>query len=184
MFIKKGAAAPFFLCNTKILGFNVKISMIAAMANNRIIGCDNKMPWHLPADLQHFKKVTMSKPVVMGRKTFESIGRPLPGRRNIIISRNVDYDEPGIEVVSSPEAAISLLFDESEIMIIGGGNVYKQFLAKADTLYLTFINLTTEGDTQFPDYEESATWQQVACEEYVADEKNKHDYKFVTLNKV
>lgn len=158
--------------------------MIAAMANNRIIGLDNKMPWHLPADLQHFKKVTMNKPVVMGRKTFESIGRPLPGRRNIIISRNSDYSAAGIEVVTSPEAAISLLCDEEELMIIGGGNIYKQFLDIADTLYLTFIDVMAEGDTQFPDYENSATWQQVSCEQHIADEKNKHDYKFVTLDKV
>jgi len=158
--------------------------MIAAMANNRIIGHENKMPWHLPADLQHFKKVTMSKPVVMGRKTFESIGRPLPGRRNIIISRNTEYNAPGIEVVDSPEAALSLLLGEQEVMIIGGGNVYLQFLEKADRLYLTFINLEVNGDTQFPDYEKIATWQQVSCEQHSADEKNKHDYKFVTLDKV
>jgi len=158
--------------------------MIAAMANNRIIGHENKMPWHLPADLQHFKKVTMSKPVVMGRKTFESIGRPLPGRRNIIITRNTAYSSPGIEVVDSPEAALSLLLGEQEVMIIGGGNVYLQFLEKADTLYLTFINLEVNGDTQFPDYEKVATWQQVSYEQHSADEKNKSDYKFVTLDKV
>jgi len=158
--------------------------MIAAMANNRIIGLENKMPWHLPADLQHFKKVTMSKPVVMGRKTFESIGRPLPGRRNIIISRNPEYSSPGIEVVESPEAALLLLSGEEEIMIIGGGNVYFQFLEKANRLYLTFIDLEVNGDTQFPDFEKVATWQPISSEQHHADEKNKHDYKFVTLEKI
>lgn len=133
--------------------------MIAAMANNRVIGLDNKMPWHLPGDLQHFKKVTSGKPVIMGRKTFESIGRPLPGRRNIIITRNKDYHASGIETVTTPEAALELVNDVAEVMIIGGGNIYQQFLAQAQRLYLTFIDLDVEGDTQFPDYKSVANWQ-------------------------
>ncbi len=163
---------------------NVKISMIAAMANNRVIGQDNKMPWHLPADLQHFKAVTMSKPVIMGRKTFESIGRPLPGRKNIIISRNTEYSAPGIEVVASPEAALSLAYESDEVMIIGGGNIYQQFLERADSLYLTFIELDVDGDTQFPDYEKMANWHVVEEQFNQADEKNLHAYKFVTLDKI
>ena len=162
----------------------MKISMIAAMANNRIIGNDNKMPWHLPADLQHFKQVTMSKPVIMGRKTFESIGRPLPGRQNIIISRNEAYSVPGIEVVKSPEEALALVSNVDEVMIIGGGNIYKQFLDKATTLYLTFIELDVAGDTQFPDYEEVADWQIIEECVNAPDDKNLHQYKFVTLDKV
>ena len=130
--------------------------MIAAMANNRVIGLDNKMPWHLPADLQHFKKVTTGKPVIMGRKTFESIGRPLPGRRNIIITRNSEYQAEGIETVTTPEAALELVVDVEEVMIIGGGNIYQQFLERTERLYLTFIDLDVEGDTQFPDYQESS----------------------------
>ncbi|MEL0640144.1 type 3 dihydrofolate reductase [Pseudoalteromonas aliena] len=160
------------------------ISMIAAMANNRVIGLDNKMPWHLPADLQHFKKVTMDKPVIMGRKTFESIGRPLPGRRNIIITRNSEYQVDGIEAVSTPEAALKLVCDEEEVMVIGGGNIYEQFLLKAERLYLTFIDLDVEGDTQFPDYQNVASWQVKDEENKQPDEKNKHSYKFVTLYKV
>jgi dihydrofolate reductase len=166
------------------LGFNVKISMIAAMAKNRVIGQDNDMPWHLPADLQHFKAVTMNKPVIMGRKTFESIGRPLPGRRNIVISRNTDYTAVGVDVVTSPEAAISLLCESDEVMVIGGGNIYQQFLKSADTLYLTFIDLDVAGDTQFPDYEQSANWQVVEELYNQPDDKNIYGYKFVTLDKV
>lgn len=158
--------------------------MIAAMANNRIIGQDNKMPWHLPADLQHFKSVTMSKPVIMGRKTFESIGRPLPGRKNIIISRNAQYSAQGVEVVTSPEEALLLVKDCEEVMIIGGGNIYQQFLSQASTLYLTFINLDVTGDTQFPDYEKVANWHVVEEQINNPDDKNLHQYKFVTLDKV
>ena len=158
--------------------------MIAAMANNRVIGLDNKMPWHLPGDLQHFKKVTSGKPVIMGRKTFESIGRPLPGRRNIIITRNKDYHASGIETVTTPEAALELVNDVAEVMIIGGGNTYQQFLAQAQRLYLTFIDLDVEGDTQFPDYKSVANWQIEDEMLMTPDDKNKYSYKFVTLNKV
>ena len=158
--------------------------MIAAMANNRVIGLDNKMPWHLPGDLQHFKKVTSGKPVIMGRKTFESIGRPLPGRRNIIITRNKDYHTSGIETVTTPEAALELVNDVAEVMIIGGGNIYQQFLEQAQRLYLTFIDLDVEGDTQFPDYQSVANWQIEDEMLMTPDDKNKHSYKFVTLNKI
>ncbi|GAA69248.1 MULTISPECIES: type 3 dihydrofolate reductase [Pseudoalteromonas] len=159
------------------------ISMIAAMANNRVIGLDNKMPWHLPADLQHFKKITTGKPVIMGRKTFESIGRPLPGRRNIIITRNSEYTAQGIEVVTTPEAALALVCAVEEVMIIGGGNIYEQFLPKAERLYLTFIDLDIKGDTQFPDYNKVANWDVKEEQENLPDEKNKSSYKFVTLYK-
>lgn len=157
--------------------------MIAAMANNRVIGLDNNMPWHLPADLQHFKKVTTGKPVIMGRKTFESIGRPLPGRRNIIITRNENYSASGIETVTTPEAALDLVNEVEEVMIIGGGNIYQQFLPLATRLYLTFIDLAVEGDTQFPDYEAEANWQIVDEQQNKPDEKNQYSYKFVTLYK-
>ena len=159
------------------------ISMIAAMANNRVIGLDNKMPWHLPADLQHFKAVTTGKPVIMGRKTFESIGRPLPGRRNIIITRNSEYSAEGIETVTTPEDALNLVCDVEEVMIIGGGNIYEQFLPKADRLYLTFIDLDVNGDTQFPDYNKIANWNIKEEQENLPDDKNKSSYKFVTLYK-
>lgn len=161
----------------------MKISMIAAMANNRIIGADNAMPWHLPADLKHFKSVTMGKPVVMGRKTYESIGRALPGRLNIVISGRDGYTLQDATVVKTPEAAMACAAETStdEVMIIGGGTIYQRFLAQANTLYLTFIDLTVEGDTQFPDYESVGSWQESENESHQADEKNPHPYRFVTL---
>ncbi|AYV36226.1 type 3 dihydrofolate reductase [Aeromonas veronii] len=159
----------------------MKISMIAAMAHDRVIGKDNQMPWHLPADLAHFKRVTLGKPVLMGRKTFESIGRPLPGRRNLVISRNPDYQVEGIEVVGSVEAALALLAGSSveELMVIGGGHLYAEMLPSADCLYLTRIDLAVEGDTRFPAFDDGQ-WQRVDCESHPADEKNPHPYSFET----
>jgi dihydrofolate reductase len=159
----------------------MKISMIAAMAHDRVIGKDNQMPWHLPADLAHFKRVTLGKPVLMGRKTFESIGRPLPGRRNLVISRNPDYQAEGIEVVGSVEAALALLAGSSveELMVIGGGHLYAEMLPIADCLYLTRIDLAVEGDTRFPAFDDGQ-WQRVDCESHPADEKNPHPYSFET----
>ncbi len=154
------------------------ISLVAAMAKNRVIGKDNKMPWHLPADLKHFKGITMSKPIVMGRKTFESIGRPLPGRDNVIISRNKDYAVDGCIVIHSIEDALKLLTDYEEIMIIGGGFLYSQIIEQADKLYLTFIDLDIDGDTQFPEFEHLnlAEINRVKCQK---DEKNPYNYQFV-----
>lgn len=159
----------------------MKISMIAAMAHDRVIGKDNQMPWHLPADLAHFKRVTLGKPVLMGRKTFESIGRLLPGRRNLVISRNPDYQAEGIEVVGSVEAALALLAGSSveELMVIGGGHLYAEMLPSADCLYLTRIDLAVEGDTRFPAFDDGQ-WQRVDCESHPADEKNPHPYSFET----
>lgn len=159
----------------------MKISMIAAMAHDRVIGKDNQMPWHLPADLAHFKRVTLGKPVLMGRKTFESIGRPLPGRRNLVISRNPDYQAEGIEVVGYVEAALALLAGSSveELMVIGGGHLYAEMLPSADCLYLTRIDLAVEGDTRFPAFDDGQ-WQRVDCESHPADEKNPHPYSFET----
>ncbi|OCQ42414.1 diacylglycerol kinase [Aeromonas veronii] len=159
----------------------MKISMIAAMAHDRVIGKDNQMPWHLPADLAHFKRVTLGKPVLMGRKTFESIGRPLPGRRNLVISRNPDYQVEGIEVVGSVEAALALLAGSSveELMVIGGGHLYAEMLPSADCLYLTQIDLAVEGDTRFPAFDDGQ-WQRIECESHPADEKNPHPYSFET----
>lgn len=159
------------------------ISMIAAMADNRIIGSDNDMPWHLPADLKHFKSVTMGKPVLMGRKTYESIGRALPGRPNIVITTNKSYSLADATVVTSVEAAMQAASAFDEVMIIGGGSIYQSMLAKAQRLYLTFIDLKVAGDTQFPDYELNANWTEVARETHIKDEKNPHNYTFVTLER-
>jgi len=158
------------------------ISLIAAMTRNRVIGKDNAMPWHLPADLAHFKRVTMGKPVIMGRNTYESIGRPLPGRKNIVISRRSDYSPEGCIVVNSVDAAIEQANSE-EVMIIGGGQLYAELLPRADRLYLTLIDAELEGDTQFPDYSVYA-WKELERERHEPDEKNAYAYEFVTLERV
>jgi dihydrofolate reductase len=154
------------------------ISLIAAMANNRVIGKDNQMPWHLPADLGHFKAVTLGKPVIMGRKTYESIGRPLPGRRNIVISRNSDYKVEGCDTAISLEEAMELVNEVEELMIIGGGHLYSQAMPLADRLYLTFIDLNVGGDTLFPEFEHLKLTE-VKREKHLKDEKNPYNYQFV-----
>lgn len=158
------------------------ISMIAAMANDRIIGKDNQMPWHLPADFTWFKRCTMGKPVVMGRKTYESIGRPLPGRQNIVISRDENLKIDGVDTVTSIDAAIEKAGDVEEVMIIGGGSIYEACLPKAQRLYVTLIDAALEGDTQFPDWGEG--WKESEYELYSADEKNAYDMKFVVLERI
>ena len=134
----------------------MRIAMIAAMAKNRVIGKDNQMPWHLPEDLKHFKAMTMSKPIVMGRKTFESIGRPLPGRHNIVITRQGNYQHDGITCVSSFEQAIEAAGECDELVVMGGGQLYAELLPKADVLYLTEIDLQVEGDTFFPEWDDGS----------------------------
>lgn len=161
----------------------MRISMIAAMAQQRVIGLNNQMPWHLPADLQHFKKVTLGKPVVMGRKTFESIGRPLPGRRNIVISRQVPTTNSAVEWVNSIEQALALLSEQPEVMIIGGAEIYRQCLPIATRLYITEIELAPAGDAYFPDYHSFAAWQEVAREEYPQSADNPIGYRFLTLER-
>ena len=157
------------------------ISMIAAMANDRVIGKDNQMPWHLPADFTWFKRCTMGKPVVMGRKTYESIGRPLPGRHNIVISRDDSLVIDGVSIVSSIEQALELVKESEEVMIIGGGSIYQACLAKANRLYVTEIKADIEGDTHFPDWGNG--WQESYRETYKADDKNQYDMEFVILDR-
>lgn len=158
----------------------MKIAMIAAMANNRVIGKDNQMPWHLPEDLRHFKAMTLGKPVVMGRKTYESIGRPLPGRHNIVISRQVGLTIEGVTCVDSFDAALQVAGDGDELVIIGGGQLYQALLPRADKLYLTEINLDVEGDTFFPDWDDGS-WERVTTETHM-NEKGL-EYRFINLVK-
>ncbi|WP_045406134.1 type 3 dihydrofolate reductase [Vibrio jasicida] len=157
------------------------ISMIAAMADNRIIGKDNQMPWHLPADFAWFKRCTMGKPVVMGRKTYESIGRPLPGRLNIVISRDTSLSIEGVTTVTSIEQALEVAGDSEEVMIIGGGAIYAACLAIANKLYVTHIEAEIEGDTQFPDW--GNEFKETYTEAYQADEKNAYNMRFTVLEK-
>ncbi|MTD41060.1 type 3 dihydrofolate reductase [Erwinia sp. CPCC 100877] len=157
------------------------ISLIAALAADRVIGMENAMPWNLPADLAWFKRHTLDKPVVMGRRTWESIGRPLPGRQNIVISRSPG-DDPRVTWVRTPEEAISACGEAPEIMIIGGGKIYQHFLPLAQRLYLTHIDAEVEGDTHFPEYEPDE-WRSVFSEFHDADKKNSHSYCFEVLER-
>ena len=163
------------------------LSVIVAMAHNRVIGLNNQMPWHLPADLAWFKKNTLNKPVIMGRKTFESIGRPLPNRHNIVISRQIEPSDNKISNVSwvkSIDEAISLAQKQQpdEVFIIGGGNIYQQVLPLIDRLYLTHIDAELQGDTYFPDYLPEQ-WQVIYQEDHQADEKNSYPYQFEILQR-
>ena len=158
----------------------MQISIIVAMASNRAIGINNQLPWHLPADLKHFKSVTMSKPIIMGRKTYESIGRPLPGRTNIVITRNPDWSAEGVEVAGSVDDAIACAGDVPEVMIIGGAEIYKLTLAHADRLYVTEVDLQVEGDAFFPEIN-SEDWQETERGAFPAID-GKPAYAFVTYD--
>lgn len=154
------------------------VSIIAAMDRNRLIGNRNQLPWHLPADLVHFKQVTMGKPIIMGRKTYESIGRPLPGRTNIVLTRSRDFDAEGVLVANTLQQALDYVPAVDEVMIIGGSSIYELALPAADRLYLTFVENSFEGDAWFPEYDQGQ-WRMVSSEQHPADEKNSADYRFV-----
>lgn len=151
------------------------------MDNNRLIGRDNNLPWHLPADLQHFKSVTMSKPILMGRKTYDSIGRPLPGRQNIVLTRG-DFEIEGVTVVHSIDEAIAAAGDVEEVMVIGGSSIYELVLPKVQRMYLSFVEGEFEGDAWFPEFDESE-WEITETKTQAADEKNAHACQFVTYTK-
>ncbi len=155
------------------------VSIIAAMDRNRLIGNRNQLPWHLPADLAHFKQVTMGKPIVMGRKTYESIGRALPGRTNIVLTRSPDFNAEGVLTAHTLEQALDYVSSEDEVMIIGGSAIYELTLSRADRLYLTYVENSFEGDAWFPDFD-LEQWKIIGSEEHSADEKNSSDYRFVT----
>lgn len=159
------------------------ISIIVAASINNVIGVRGELPWRLSSDLKRFKALTTGKPIVMGRLTHESIGRALPGRQNIIITRRAEYAADSCDVVNSPQAAIEAAGDAGEIMVIGGGHIYKAFLPHADRIYLTRVEAVVEGDTFLPELEERE-WRQLAREEHAADDANDHDYVFITLERV
>ncbi len=140
-----------------------KVSIIVALAKNHVIGKDNQIPWHIPADLQYFKKITLGKPMIMGRKNYESIGRPLPGRKNIILTRDKNFSAEGCTIVHSKEEAVAATDGAAEIMIIGGGAIYEMFMDDADMLYLTEIDSEVDGDVFFPEYDKSQ-WKEVSRE--------------------
>ena len=164
------------------------VSLIWAMADNRVIGIENRLPWKLPADMQWFRQNTMGKPIIMGRLTYESFGaKPLPGRRNIIISRNADYaaeqSSKDIEVYSSIEAALDAVKDKEEVMIIGGMSLYEQALPLADRLYMTLVHTQVEGDAWFPEFDLNQ-WQETERHDHEADERNPYPYSFVVLSHI
>lgn len=156
-------------------------SIIVAIAKNHAIGKDNKLLWHLPNDLKHFKDVTSGHTVIMGRKTFESVGKPLPRRRNIVITRQHISIE-GCEVVQSIEDALALCADEEEVFIVGGAEIYRQALHLTDRVYLTIVNQEFDGDTFFPELN-PGDWQEKEREDFEPDDKNKYSYSFITLER-
>ena len=154
------------------------ITLVVAAANNDVIGSDGDLPWHLPDDLRNFKRITTGKPIVMGRRTHESIGRPLPGRQNIILTRDASYEADGCDVAHSTEQALELAGGAEEIMVIGGGEIYRAFLPVADRIYLTRIDAEIDGDTLFPGLD-AAEWELVSSDAHAAD--NRHAYAFAVM---
>jgi len=168
---------------------DMKVALIWAMSRNRVIGRNNALPWYLPEDLKYFKRITMGKPVIMGRKTWESIGRPLPGRTNIVITRNSDYTVPdGVSVVSSLDAAlqlaekICLINGGDEAVVMGGAEIYALALPRAERLYLTQVHAEVNGDAFFPEIDLSR-WQELGREDFQASGANPYDYSFVVLRR-
>lgn len=158
------------------------VTLVVAAADNGVIGRDNRMPWHLPADLAHFKLLTWGKPIVMGRKTFDAIGRPLPGRTNIVVTRDRSWGRPGVLVAHSLDAAFAAAGDAPEVMVIGGAQLYAECLPLADRVQLTCVHANPEGDTRFPPLDASA-WREVARHEHPSDARNPHPLTFLTYER-
>jgi dihydrofolate reductase len=152
----------------------MNISIIVAMSKNRVIGRDNDMPWHLSNDLKNFKRITMGKTVVMGRLTYQSIGRPLPDRKNIVLSRNLV--DKNVLIFNNLQEALNFLKDEDEVFIIGGEDIYCQTINKANKIYLTTIDKEIIGDKYFPDIDLSS-WNKISSESYIKDENNTHNFQ-------
>lgn len=160
----------------------MRISAIVAISENRAIGLNNQLPWHLPADLKHFKKITLGHPILMGRKTYESIGKPLPGRCNVVITRDVDFVAPGCVVANSVDTALSSAGYSNEVFVIGGAALFQQMLPMTKRIYLTVIHHFFEGDVFFPKLNMDE-WVERKREDFQADEINKYDYSFIMLEK-
>lgn len=161
---------------------SLNLSLVVAMDINRVIGINGDLPWHLPTDLKYFRDITMGKPIIMGRKTHESIGRPLPGRKNIVVTRNPDFSAVGCEVVTTLHAGLELASDAPEIMMIGGATLYVDTLPMAHHIYLTEVHAEVEGDTWFPAIDENQ-WQEISRADFSADERNQYDYSFVVYER-
>lgn len=159
------------------------VSLVVAMAENRVIGRGGGLPWHLPKDLRHFKEVTVDHTVIMGRKTFEEIKQPLANRRNVVISRDPAFHPRGVTVVPSLEEALALGATEDEVFVIGGGEIFRLALPRADRLYLTLVHARVEGDTHFPPLD-LATWALEEEEDHPADDKHEYSYSFRTYSRI
>jgi len=164
--------------------FKMIISLIAAMGKNRVIGKDNDLPWgrSLPTDMQYFHDITLNKPVVMGRKTYESLGKPLSNRTNIIITRDQNYKAEGCIVVHSADEALKAAGNVKEVMVIGGSQIYKEFLPRSNRIYLTKVDSDFDGDTFFPEYD-IIQWKEISYEEHKKDAENQYDYAFVVMER-
>ena|SRR3989344_5261315 len=162
----------------------MEISIIVAVSQNNVIGAKNKLPWYLPADLKRFKKLTMGHHIIMGRKTFESIGRVLPGRVNVVVTRNLDYKEEGVVVVNSLEDAFKLAKNakETEAFVIGGAEIFTETLPKVDKIYMTKVNAKIDGDVFFPSFDEKQ-WKVISRKRFEADDKNLYPFEFLTLSR-
>ena len=160
----------------------MKLSAVVAASDNDVIGRDNAMPWHLPADLAYFKRVTMGKPMLMGRKTYESIGRPLPGRRNLVLSRR-GFAAPGVESVATIDEALVRVADAPELMVIGGAEVFRLAMPYLDHVHLTRVHAQVEGDILLPQFE-AGQWREVRREDHSADERNPIAMTFLELERV
>ena len=159
------------------------VSLVLAMSENRVIGRDGGLPWHLPKDLQHFKKLTVDHTVIMGRKTFDEIKHPLDNRRNVVVSRNPDFQPRGATVVPSLDEALALGATEREVFVIGGGEIFRLALPRADWLYLTIVHASVEGDTYFPSFDATA-WALEEEERHEADEKHAYAFTFRTYSRI
>jgi dihydrofolate reductase len=160
-----------------------KISIAVAIGENHAIGKNNQLLWHMPADLKFFKQTTSGHTVIMGRKTFDSVGKPLPNRRNVVITRDTELQIEGVELVNSLDEALEITkTEEKPVFIVGGAEIYRQALPKTDKLYLTTIHHNFDADTFFPDFDRSE-WTVISSEPHKADEKNKYDYTFEVLER-
>lgn len=160
----------------------MRIAAIVAMSENRVIGNNNQLPWRLPADIQHFKKMTTGKPILLGRKTYESIGHALPNRCNVVITRDVNFQAPGCVVVNSIETALTAVAYSEEVFVIGGAILYQQMLSRIERLYLTIIHHHFDGDAFFPELN-MEEWLEVERMDHQPDSENIYPYSFITLNK-
>lgn len=158
------------------------ITIVVAISENHVIGKDNKLLWRLPNDLKHFKEITTGHTIIMGRKTYDSVGKPLPNRRNIVITRQA-ITIPGCEVVNSLDAALALCTNENEVFIVGGAEIYKQAIKLTDRIYLTIVRKNFEGDSFFPEINKDE-WKEVSHEDHEPDHKNPLPYSFITLERV